>query len=127
MSTLSIAPAFRPTRLSRPLSVVEPVETRTTVRLTQRGRIVFVLAFLAAAFTVMVALGGWATATHDAGTPDPVRVVEVQEGDTLFAIAGRVAEPGQVREMVLKIEHLNSLSGAQIQVGQKLAIPAIGG
>src|SRR3954471_7866086 len=111
MSTLSIAPAFdfRPdTRRAR-------TARRTTVRLTQRGRIVFVLAFLAAAFTVMVALGGWATATHDAGTPDPVRVVEVQEGDTLFDIAGRVAEPGQVREMVLKIEHLNSLPGAQIQ------------
>ena len=119
MSTLSIAPAFDFRTDTR-----RPRARRTTVRLTQRGRIVFVLAFLAAAFAVMVAFGGWATATHDAGTPDPVRVVEVQEGDTLYDIAGRVAQPGQVRDMVLKIEHLNSLPGAQIQVGQKLAIPA---
>jgi hypothetical protein len=121
MSTLSISPAFRP---ARPSVRFETRARRSTVRLTQRGRIVFVLAFLLAAFAVMVVFGGWATATHDAGTPDPVRVVEVQEGDTLYDIAGRVAEPGQIREMVLKIERLNSLPGAQIQVGQKLAIPA---
>jgi predicted Zn-dependent protease len=119
MSTLSISPAFdfrpdtRPARTAR----------RSTVRLTQRGRVVFVLAFLAAAFVVMVAFGGWATATHDAGTPEPVRVIEVQPGDTLYGIAGQVAEPGKVREMVHHIQQLNSLSGGGLQVGQKLAIP----
>ena len=118
MSTLSIAPAFDFTAEAR-----SPRARRSTVRLTQRGRIVFVLAFLAAAFVVMVAFGGWATATHDAGTPEPVRVVEVQEGDTLYDIAGRVAQPGEVREMVHHIQQLNSLSGGGLQVGQKLAIP----
>jgi len=111
MSTLSISPAFR------------PATRRSTVRLTQRGRVVVVLAFLMTAFVVMVAMGGWATATHDAGTPDPARVVEVQEGDTLYDIAGEVAQPGHVREMVHEIQQLNSLSGAGLQVGQKLAIP----
>jgi predicted Zn-dependent protease len=115
MSTLSISPAFDFGSDTR--------RARTSVRLTQRGRVVFVLAFLAAAFVVMVAFGGWATATHDAGTPTPVRVVEVQEGDTLYDIAGQVAEPGKIREMVHQIQQLNSLSGASIQVGQKLAIP----
>jgi LysM repeat protein len=52
-----------------------------------------------------------------------VRVVEVQPGDTLYGIAGQVAEPGHVRDMVLHIQQLNSLSGATLQVGQKLAIP----
>ncbi|MGN6301678.1 MAG: hypothetical protein ACTHN8_11380, partial [Angustibacter sp.] len=79
MSTLSISPAFRPARRT---SVVVPRIRRSTVRLTQRGRVVLVLGFLMAAFVVMVAFGGWATATHDSGTPEPVRVVEVQEGDT---------------------------------------------
>ena len=119
MSTLSIAPAFDLAADARPMRV-----RRASVRLTRRGRVVFVLAFLAMAFTVMVAFGGWATATHDAGTPDPVRVIEVQEGDTLYDIAGRVAEPGQVREMVHEIQQLNSLSGGGLQAGQKLAIPA---
>ena len=126
MSTLSIAPAFRPTRPARPIRrvrVAAPAAARTTVRLTQRGRVVFVLGFLVAAFVVMVAFGGWATATRESGTPDPVRVVEVQEGDTLYGIAGQVAEPGKVREMVHQIQQLNSLSGSSLQVGQKLAIP----
>ena len=122
MSTLSISPAFDFTTEKRPARI-RAVRPGTTVRLTQRGRIVFVLAFLAAAFVVMVAFGGWATATHDAGTPEPVRVVEVQEGDTLYSIAGQVAEPGKVRDMVHHIQQLNSLSGAGLQVGQKLAIP----
>ena len=116
MSTLSISPAFDFDRAPRQVR-------RSTVRLTQRGRIVFVLAFLAAAFVVMVAFGGWATATRDGGTPEPVRVVEVQEGDTLYGIAGQVAAPGHVREMVHHIQQLNSLSGGGLQVGQKLAIP----
>jgi predicted Zn-dependent protease len=111
MSTLSISPAFD---VNRP---------RPAVRLTPRGRVGFALAFLTAAFVVMVAFGGWATATHDSGAPEPVRVVEVQPGDTLYGIAGQVAEPGHVRDMVLHIQQLNSLSGATLQVGQKLAIP----
>ena len=122
MSTLSISPAFDFTTEAR-TTRIRAVRPRTTVRLTQRGRIVFVLAFLAAAFVVMVAFGGWATATHDSGTPEPVRVVEVQEGDTLYGIAGQVAEPGKVREMVHQIQQLNSLSGAGLRAGQKLAIP----
>src|SRR3954462_2256107 len=122
MSTLSISPAFGFTTEKRPKRV-RAARQGTTVRLTQRGRVVFVLAFLAAAFVVMVAFGGWATATHDAGTTDPVRVIEVQDGDTLYGIAGRLAQPGKVREMVHQIQQLNSLSGAGLQAGQKLAIP----
>jgi hypothetical protein len=118
MSTLSIAPAFD-LRADRTRFGTR----RSTVRLTRRGRVVFLFAFLAMAFVVMVSVGGWATATHDSGTPEPVRVVEVQPGDTLYDIAGRVAEPGKVREMVLHIQQLNSLPGATLQVGQKLAIP----
>ena len=119
MSTLSISPAFTAGRARTPR-----LARGTTVRLTQRGRVVLVLTFLLAALVVSVALGGWATATREAGTPEPVRVVEVQPGDTLYGIAGRLAEPGEVREMVLHIQQLNSLSGGGLQVGQKLAIPA---
>ena len=108
MSTLSIAPAFTPARRT--------VEAGSgPVRLTRRGRVVVVLAFLALALVVMTALGGWATATRHAAQPAPVRVVTVAPGDTLYSIAGRYAEPGEVREMVLRIQQLNSLPGATIQ------------
>ncbi len=119
MSTLSISPAFT----SGP--ALAPRLTRnSTVKLTRRGRIVVLLTFLACAFAAMVAFGGWATATHDAGAPESVRVVEVEPGDTLYGIAGRLAAPGEVRDMVHRIQQLNSLPDAGLQVGQKIAIPA---
>ena len=61
MSTLSLSPSFR-TEVRRPV-----VSTR--VRLTRRGRLVFLGAFLALALGLMVAFGGFATATLDRGTP----------------------------------------------------------
>jgi predicted Zn-dependent protease len=93
------------------------------VRLTRRGRVVVLLAALAVALVAMVTLGGMAIATRDGGTPPPVHVVEVQPGDTLYAIAGQIAKPGHVRDMVQQIEDLNSLPDASLQAGQKLALP----
>ena len=114
-----------------PMPQVRQMQTQTrptppaprTVRLTRRGRVVLTLAFLALALALMVPFGGWATATLTGGTPEPVRVVEVQPGDTLYGIAGDLAKPGRVREMVNRIQELNSLPGGQIDVGQKLAVP----
>jgi hypothetical protein len=143
MSTLRISPAFdvsRPAEARR-LEVVRPevrpeateaIEARPAVlsatragavRLTRRGRLVAVLAFLALALAVMTALGGWATASLSGGTPEPVRVIEVGPGDTLYGIAGDLAKPGEVRAMVHRIQELNSLPGGQISEGQKLAVP----
>jgi hypothetical protein len=109
-------------RMAAPASpTAVPVGAR--VRLTRRGRTVLVLATLALALGAMVLLAGWATASLTGGTPEPVRVIEVAPGDTLYGIAGDLAEPGEVREMVHRIQELNSLSGAQISEGQKLAVP----
>jgi Tfp pilus assembly protein FimV len=93
------------------------------VRLTRRGRVALTFAFLTVALALMIPFGGWATATLTGGTPEPVRIVEVQPGDTLYGIAGDLAEPGHVREMVNRIQELNSLPGGQINAGQKLAVP----
>lgn len=118
MSTLSISPAFAPAAARTPR-----LTRNATVRLTQRGRIVVLFAFLAVALVVMMSLGGWATASHDGGTPERVRIVEVQPGDTLYGLAGGLAEPGEIREMVHRIKELNSLPGAGLTVGQKIAVP----
>ena len=111
--------AQRPSRRARPASKRRPAPAR----LTRRGRAVVTLGFLALVLALMVPFGGWATATLTGGTPDPVQVVEVQPGQTLYDIAGQVAKPGHVREMVYRIEELNSLPSASITEGQKLAIP----
>ena len=101
----------------------QPVARRVRVRLTRRGRVVLTLAFLAAAIALMVPLGGLATATLTGGNPEPVRIVEVGPGETLYGIADDLAAPGEIREMVHRIQELNSLPGGQITEGQKLAVP----
>ena len=135
MSTLSISPAFIPTQRpapGRPATqrpapghpmAEEVAADRRNLRLTRRGRVVLVLGFLALALALMTVFGALATATHEAGIPEQVRVLQVGPGDTLYDIAGRVAKPGHVREMVHHIQELNSLSGSTLQVGQQLAIP----
>ena len=97
--------------------------TRRAVRLTRRGRVVLVLAFVAVVLALMTAFGGWATATLSGGSPEPVRVIEVAPGETLYGIAAELAQPGEIRAMVHRIQELNSLPGGQITEGQKLAIP----
>ena len=82
-----------------------------------------VLAFLGLALTLMLTMGGWAAASLTGGAPEPVRVVVVQPGDTLYGIASDLAAPGEIREMVLKIQELNSLPGSSLTEGQKLAVP----
>lgn len=125
MSALSIYPEIDQPTSSRPvLRVVEaPRPVERPLRLTRRGRTVVTLTFLGLALAAMIPLGGWATATLAAGTPAPVNVIEVHSGQTLYDIASGVAKPGQVQEMVYRIEQLNSLPSATITEGQKLAIP----
>lgn len=115
MSTISLAPAFsiRPVRRA----------ARPAVRLTRRGRLTVLAIFLGVVLAAMVVQSGIATATLEAGKPEPVRIVQVQPGDTLYGIAGELAEPGEVRGMVQRIKDLNSLGGGSIQAGQSLAVP----
>ena len=100
-----------------------PPPAPAAVRLTRRGRLVLVLAFLGLAVALMIPMSGWATASLTGGSPEPVRVVEVAPGDTLYGIAAELAEPGEIRAMVHRIQELNSLPGGQIEEGQKLAVP----
>ncbi len=119
-------PAVRAVKAARRVRAVavkpRPAPPRA-VRLTRRGRILAVVTFLGLALALMTAFGGWATATLSGGTPEPVRVIEVAPGDTLYDIAADLAAPGEIRAMVHRIQELNSLPGGQIIEGQKLAVP----
>ena len=126
MSSMTMSPGYAvPSRGSSrgPVARTRRAPQAGTVRLTRRGRMVVMTVFLGIALAVMVVLGGWATATRDAGTPEPVRVIEVQPGDTLYGIAGDLAGPGEIREMVHRIRQLNALPSGALQAGQKLAVP----
>jgi len=81
------------------------------------------VAFLALAFAAVTVFGGQSAATGEPGTPVPTQLVQVGDGDTLWAIAATVAEPGQVREMIHQIKQLNALPSAALVEGQEIAIP----
>lgn len=93
------------------------------LRLTRRGRVVVLAVFLALATLLMVAVSSLATASFDAGEPAQVRVVTVAPGDTLYGLAGDIAEPGKIREAVAEIKQLNSMSSSSLRVGDKIALP----
>src|SRR6478735_1822628 len=107
MSTMTLDTMFRPTT---PMRVAGP---RSTVRLTRRGRVVIIVAALIVAF----AIGVFVTAAGSVATQEPeaTRIIQVGTGDTLWDIAADLAEPGEVRAMMARIEKLNSLDSAALQ------------
>jgi LysM repeat protein len=131
MSTLAATPGFaaprrRPAAAPRRLTAVPSVPATPAapaVRLTRRGRLVLTLLFLGALMVVLTVFGASSAATGEAGRPVPTRTVVVDEGDTLWGIAADVAGPGEVREMVHRIQELNALSGSGVAIGQELAVP----
>lgn len=118
MSTVTFDRTFDPT--------FHPGIRRSTVRLTRRGRLVVFLLALAAVLAVGILWASGSVATDEPGTPEPTRVVMVGPGDTLWDIAAGLADDGDVRAMVDKIEKLNALDSAMLTAGQKLVVP-IGG
>lgn len=113
MSTIAYAP-----RVSRPT---------TSVRLTARGRVVV----FSLAFAVVAAIAVWLSAASAAGgdaAGDTAQfaVVTVESGDTLWDIAGDAAAAtgeGDIRDMMERIEQLNTLDGAMVYAGQQLRVP----
>jgi len=122
MSTVSIASPF--TRSASPARPRAAVAAKPApVRLTRRGRVVLTLLLLVLVLAVFTVFSGRSAATGDSGTQVPTRTVVVGEGDTLWGIAGGIAGPGEIREVVHDIQTLNSLPGPGLVEGQVLAVP----
>ncbi len=97
--------------------------TPTPVRLTRRGQVVLTVVFVALLMTVLTVFGSHSAATGESGTPVRTHAVVVGRGDTLWGIASKVAAPGKVGEMVIRIRELNALSTSGLAVGQRIAVP----
>ncbi|MGY1847862.1 LysM peptidoglycan-binding domain-containing protein [Blastococcus sp. SYSU DS1021] len=93
------------------------------LRLTSRGRrVLAVLTLLLAAGVIVLGsavLGDAGGGLELMGTTNVI----VEPGDTLWSIAGAVADGRDVRDVVVDIQRLNGLGSAAISPGQVLVLP----
>jgi hypothetical protein len=99
------------------------IPARGELRLTRRGRLVVFLLGLVVLLGIGLALAAGSVATSEPGTAEPTTVITVGTGDTLWDIASDVADDGQVRDMMTRIERLNALDSTSLAAGQQLRIP----
>ena len=95
----------------------------STLRLTRRGRVV-IIGLLAALLLVAFLAGrsGVSSAATQGRQPAYTQTT-VQPGETLWAVAKRVAPKHDPRALVDQIRTLNHLHSASLQVGQQLLLP----
>ena len=95
------------------------------IRLNRRGRLArtFVVLSLAVVLASIFGLKAGAGTTQSVGAPTSFIEVTVAPGDTLWSLASRMADGGDVRAMVDEISSVNSLSTAELKAGQKVRIP----
>jgi nucleoid-associated protein YgaU len=92
------------------------------LRLTRRGRVVLVV--LPALLALSGALLAAAPGAAEAAPQRTARTVVVGTGDTLWTIAERIAPDTDPRTTVAAIERANGLSGAHLDAGAVLVLPA---
>lgn len=95
----------------------------STLRLTRRGRVVVVSVLATLLFVAFLAGRSGADASTSTARPAPYTQTTVQPGETLWAVAKRVAPKHDPRALVDEIRELNHLSSASLQVGQQLLLP----
>jgi hypothetical protein len=99
------------------------------VRLTRRGRLArsgaLVALFFLLAVSVLDVVGSGRALASDTSAPRevPTQTVVVEQGDSLWLIAGRTAPSADPREVVTRIRELNGMRSNLIQPGQVLLVP----
>lgn len=95
------------------------------IRLNRRGRLARTFVVLSLA----IVLGSVVSAKAGAGTDAAPQAsgsfitVTVAPGDTVWSLATRLADGGDVRALVSEIISVNSLASVDVATGQKLRIP----
>ncbi len=128
----SIRPARAP---SAPRAANTPGAVRSAtsapLRLTRRGRFVFVGVPLVLAAIAVLVLAGFFTAPAQASVGSGsvgvhASMVTVLTGQTLWSIASTADSNRDPREVVADIVELNGLSNSVVQPGQQLFVPLPG-
>ncbi|MDR7081535.1 hypothetical protein J2X01_000812 [Arthrobacter ginsengisoli] len=107
-----------------------PRARQAPLRLTRRGRIVFIGVPLILLAALVLSLSGFLNAPAKAAESaadlslTPTVTVTVQPGESLWAIAEAVAPERDPRDVVADIVQLNNLEAARVVPGQALFIPS---
>jgi hypothetical protein len=95
------------------------------IHLNRRGRLARTFVVLSLA-VVMASLFGFQAGANTAETvtaQSSFIEVTAAPGDTLWSLATRMADGGDIRALVDEIASVNSLATAELQAGQKVRIP----
>jgi hypothetical protein len=106
----------------RPILPPLPPRARRT-RITRRGRLVLLVlavGLLLAAISVGRAGSQAATATE---TGPALTQTTVQQGETLWTVAQRIAPHNDPRDVIAQIRRINHLQSSSLRVGQQLLLP----
>lgn len=104
--------------------------TQAPLRLTRRGRFVFIAVPLILLAALFLSSSGFFNAPAKAAesaadlSPTPTVSVTVQPGESLWAIAEAAAPERDPRDVVADIVQLNNLEAARVVPGQALFIPS---
>jgi LysM repeat protein len=95
------------------------------VQLTRRGRVVVLLALVAAGIALMLALSGLVGgAAAGTGPSRPAtHTILVQPGQTLWSIARDAAPDADRRETIAQIIQLNALPASGVSAGERIVVP----
>ncbi|WP_349358961.1 LysM peptidoglycan-binding domain-containing protein [Pseudarthrobacter sp. PH31-O2] len=125
------APAVQDSPGSRQLAAVRgPRARQAPLKLTRRGRLVFIGVPLMLLAALILTLSGFLNAPAKAAestgelSPTPTVTVTVQPGESLWAIAAAVVPGRDPRDVVADIIELNNLGAARVVPGQALFIPS---
>jgi hypothetical protein len=129
MSTaLSIAipfPASRHINALPSLSELPQAPAKPKLRITRRGRAVLaaVIALPLVLGTAAAVLNGGGAVATDTGSTAEFSYVEVEAGQSLWSLAESIAPQADPRDVIAGIVKLNGLPSADVQPGERLAIP----
>ena len=91
-------------------------------RLTRRGRVLLLTALVAVLFGAF-SLGRSVSEAAAPGTEPAAHVVTVEQGDSLWTLARRVAPDNDPRDVVAQIRKINDLASSGLVPGQQLVLP----
>jgi len=91
-------------------------------RLTRRGRVLLLTALVAVLFGAF-SLGRSVSEAAPPSAEPAQHLVTVQQGDSLWTLARRVAPNDDPRDVVAQIRDLNDLSSSGLRPGQQLVLP----